>query len=235
MKPNSFFRSIICLAGFSLIAASAGADPVITFDDLFGPTSSVNQIGAGYHGLAWGGLGVLDGVDFEFNPSGYQAGVVSPKNVAYPLLGNIFTRTGSMTGGMFDLISADMTATLNDNLNVQVEGFIKGTMVYSNTYFLSATTPALIHFNYFGVDEVDFSATGGSPHPGYGLGIDTGFAMDNATVNVYSPYSAGVQNGGFESGSFTNWSLLGNSNGCNVTTNALYIHSGSSGAQLGPI
>jgi len=223
------------VACFCLFGASAFADSVIHFDDLYGPASSVAPIAPGYHGLAWNGLDVLDGVDFVFQPSGYSAGVVSPKNVVYPINGDVYTsQNGSISGGLFDLNSAYLTATFNDDLNVQALGYISGTLVYSNNYVLSATTPTLIQFNYFGVNEVDFITSGGSPHPGYGLGFDEGFAMDNVNVNVYVPYQA-VQNSGFETGDFTGWSLFGNTNSCMVTTNAAYVHSGLDGAKLGPV
>ena len=43
-----------------------------------------------------------------------------------------------------------------------------------------------------------------------------------------------VQNGGFEAGSFTNWTLSGDTSQSSVTTNATYVHSGTYGAQIGP-
>ena len=43
-----------------------------------------------------------------------------------------------------------------------------------------------------------------------------------------------VQNGGFETGNFTNWTQSGNTNYTTVATNSLYAHSNAYGAQLGP-
>jgi len=44
-----------------------------------------------------------------------------------------------------------------------------------------------------------------------------------------------VQNGGFETGNFTNWTLSGNTAYLFVTTKSDYVHSGSYGVQAGPI
>ncbi len=46
------------------------------------------------------------------------------------------------------------------------KGYINGTLVYNQTNTLSATAPTLVTFNFFGVDEVDFTASGGTRHPG---------------------------------------------------------------------
>ena len=43
-----------------------------------------------------------------------------------------------------------------------------------------------------------------------------------------------VQNGGFETGSFTSWSLSGNTADTVVTSNSHFVHSGTYGAALGP-
>jgi hypothetical protein len=235
MKAFNALKKFFITAAVLSTLSAAQADPVITFDDLNAPSSSTAPIGPGYHGFAWPGLNVLDGKDFIFQPSGYSAGVVSLKNVVYTVNGDIYSsQSGTMSAGMFDLISAYLTAGLNDGLNVQANGYIHGTLAYSSNYVINASSPTLIKFNFFGVDEVDFVTSGGSPNPGYGPGFDEGFVMDNVATHVYVPYDLPVKNGGFETGNFSNWYLFGDTSACSVTTNAMYIHSGVSGAQLVP-
>src|SRR5579859_1048189 len=103
---NALKKLFITAAALSTLSA-AQADPVITFDDLNAPSSSSAPIAPGYHGFAWPGLNVLDGTDFIFQPSGYSAGVVSLKNVVYTVNGDIYSsQSGTMSAGLFDLISA---------------------------------------------------------------------------------------------------------------------------------
>ena len=214
---------LLCLG----MAPVLRADPVITFDDL---PITFSPVPTGYHGLNWSGLTYMDGVHFVSNPSGYQAGVVSSNNVIF---GDGVT-AGVITAGMFDLISAYATAGWNDNLQFVAKGFIKGTLVYNQTNILSATSPTLVHFNFYGVDEVDFTASGGTVHLGYGGG-GTYFALDNVNVETYVPYTPPLfANGGFETGDFSDWSHFGNTNSTLVTTAASYVHSGVYGAQVGP-
>lgn len=201
-------------------------DPVIQFDDV----PSFTNIPSGYHLLNWQGFQCLDGADYS-PPNGYQAAVQSGLNVIYPANGS----SASMAAGMFDLLSLYATAAYNDNVKLEAKGYINGTLVYDQTNTLSATDATFIQYNFYGVDKVDFSSSGGTPHGGYSGGSGNYFAFDDVTVTTYLPYSQLWTNGGFESGDFSGWSRSGNTGGSSVVSgNANYVHSGTFGAQMGP-
>lgn len=217
---------------FLLMSAGAvglsRADPVITFDDL---PSSGSSVPATYHGLNFTNFIYLDGVNYGLNPSGYKAGLVSSNFDIYGIGGT----TATISAGNFDLISAQATAAWNDNLQLEVRGYIKGTQVYDLITTLSATGPTLVNFNFYGVDEVDFTGSGGTHHSGY-AGAGTELMLDNLIVNTHVPFlPALITNGGFETGSFTGWEHFGNTNSTSVTTSASYVNSGTYGVQIGPV
>lgn len=55
------------------------------------------------------------------------------------------------------------------------------------------------------------------------------------SVDVAVPGEQLVQNGGFETGSFSSWGESGNFTDCSVSSGSLAVHSGSYGALLGPL
>jgi len=216
-------------AAFVLAGTMSGwcADPVIKFDDI----PSFNNVPSSYHLLNWNGFQSLDGLNYS-PPNGYQAAVQSGANVIYPLNG----ATASISAGMYDLLSLWATAAYNDNVKLEAKGYINGALVYDQTNVLSATDATFIEYDFFGVDRVDFSASGGTPHgDGYTGGSGNYFAFDDVTVKTYLPYTQYWTNGGFESGDFSGWNRNGNTNQTSVVSaNASYVHSGTYGAKMGP-
>jgi len=178
----------------ALLTIPTGSAALITFDDLPGPGSDIPP---GYHNLTWSNFYYLNAMAYG-QPSGYLAGMISASNVAY----NGYGPAAMVASGPFDLLSAYLTAAWNDNLRVEVQGFTGAVLTYDNTYTLSATTPALITFNYVGVTQVQFISSGGTQHPGY-LGSGLEFVLDNMTVVPAPPtpmsvlYSFNGPDGGF--------------------------------------
>jgi hypothetical protein len=157
----------------ALLTVLVGSPTLITFDDLTGSS----LVASGYNHLTWGNFYYLDGLTFG-QPSGYTAGMVSAPNVAYNAYGSPATISSPAP---FDLLSAYLTAAWNDNLHVELKGYNGATLVYDNTYILSATAPTLIQFNYLGVTSVQFISSGGTQHPGYAYSAEQ-FVMDNVSV-----------------------------------------------------
>jgi hypothetical protein len=164
-----------CLFLFTL-SANAG---LITFDNLPNSTGGVG-VPSGYGGLEWDNFYCVNGLTNEYNPSGYKAGVVSKNN-------DVFNGYGEsaeiyVDQGLFILNSACLTAAWNDNLQVQIRGYLRGRQVYNRTFTLSATKPTTIRLGMV-ADDVEFSSFGGTPHSAYGDGGEH-FVMDNLNVIV---------------------------------------------------
>ena len=159
----------------AVLTVLTGQSELITFDDL---PYRLLPIPAGYQNLIWSNFYYLNGVVSRV--SGYTAGMVSVPKVAYNFGG---TPAAISASAPFVLYSAYLTATWNDNLKLEVQGYNGSTLNYDNTYTLSATAPTLISFNYVDVTSVQFISSGGVPHPGY-AGSGTEFVMDNVSAYV---------------------------------------------------
>jgi hypothetical protein len=191
--PDGLFTGYVVVSNLTLnteqqreFTLQVGLNP-LTFDDL----PSTNGVGLlpGYAGLYWNNASFLDGLLTSLNPSGYQAGTVSPPNVIYNPSGNPATIIGITP---FDLLSVYATAAWEDNLQLEAKTYIGNVLMYNVTNTLSATAPTLLNYNFYGVNRVVFSTSGGTPHSGYG---STGeqFVMDNLLIVTHNNPSPQVQ------------------------------------------
>jgi hypothetical protein len=180
---------ILCLC-FTAASVWVAQSATLTFDDLATPYDGYEYRApiASYGGLQWSNFYVFNVSDtLHYQISGYPHALVSPKNVAFNWFGDP-AQVRSATP--FSLNSAYLTAAWNDGLHVEVKGFTGATLTYDNIYTINSTAPTLINFNYLGVTEVDFIASGGTPNPAYsGNGAGTHFSMDNLIINVPEPCS----------------------------------------------
>lgn len=160
-----------CAAGLFLFTMSAAAAPggteLLTFDSLNAGTDG-SPIPAGYGYLNWNNFYALDGVDYGL--SGYQYGVISPKDVAFNAYGNPASISSQY---LFVLNSAYLTAAW-ENMQVQVKGYFLNKLVYTRVYNINTSTPTLVRFppNVL-VTDVVFTSSNNSQ-----------FAMDNLSVKI---------------------------------------------------
>ena len=175
MPHDHAMKNRILLTALGAAAAIRTSAALITFDDLPLTSGTVPKL---YAGLNWNKFYHIDGTGYDVN-SGYHAGVRSPNNVAFDAGGGAAT----LGGGPFDLNSAYLTAAWRDNLAVTVVGSLDGKIKYTKICYPSATGPMLIQFDFLGVDNVLFTPSGGTKHPGY-TADGTQFVVDDMTINA---------------------------------------------------
>ncbi|MGD0061730.1 MAG: PEP-CTERM sorting domain-containing protein [Verrucomicrobiia bacterium] len=182
MKPRLFLLPFICLTLLTLSTTWSDGQNVITFDDLH-VTGSGEYIPNGYQGLVWSNFGVVNAI-LETNlplvlgggVSGIDYGMVSPSNVAVNA-GGTPAEIDSATN--FNFLSVYLTGAWSSNLNIEVQGFNNGTLLYDTTVTASATNPTLFTFNYLDIDRLYFNSFGGQ-NAGFS-GSGENFVMDNMT------------------------------------------------------
>jgi len=161
---------IATLAG---VCAPASAT-VVRFDEV--TTLPEAGITDGYAGFNWHNFSVLDATNFAGNPSGLLNGLVSPNYVAF----NDWGEPAEFSGDPFHFFGAYLTGAWRDGLNVDVEGYRLGTLLYSETVVLNSSGPLWFQADYLNVDTVRFVSQGGTHHNGY-PGDGTQFVLDNLT------------------------------------------------------
>jgi hypothetical protein len=152
---------------------------VVTFDNLSDSTTGT-FIPTGYQGLSWSNFAYLNAVLHSnvFGVSGANYGMVSPFNVAFN--GSGFPAEIDSRGTNFNFLSAYFTGAWNSNLNIEIQGFRSGTLLYDTTVVASATSPTLFTFNDLDIDRLYFNSFGGQD-AGFGSGAGEVFVMDNFT------------------------------------------------------
>lgn len=167
----------ICVVVILGVAGTANANiGVWTFDELPG---TLTPIPNGYGGFTWTNMYYLNATIEVHSLVGYGAGMVSSPNVAY----NVWADPAVVSDSAFDFGGAYLTGAWNDDLNIQVEGYLGANLLYTQTVVVSSTAPTWFDFNYYGIDKLNFSSWGGTPNPDYSqYGEGAHFAMDNFTA-----------------------------------------------------
>lgn len=162
-----------------LAIGSVAQATVLTFDDI-APVSDDYDIHNGYGGFNWSNFNYANGSSRKYTRTGYDNGRVSGNYIAYNASGN----GAAVSDSIFDFNSAYLIAAWNDGLSVTVKGLKSGATLYSKTVVVDTTQPTLVNFDYFGVDQLQFTSFGGV-EPDYLIktGNGTQFALDNFTFN----------------------------------------------------
>lgn len=178
MKSISFKQIISVIAagvGLSVQAQST----LITFEDLGDVGIYGTAINNGYSGLDWNNFYSLNG---SAQPNGYLNGFVSPANLAFNGFGDPADITSASA---FTLGSGFFTAAWLNSLDLEVQGYNGGSLVYDNHYVLNTTGPQYLVFNFSGITDARFTTSGGVD-AGFG-GSGTQFALDNLTIGNVAP------------------------------------------------
>jgi hypothetical protein len=159
------------LAILGALASSAACATVIHFDDL--PGDATTPIGNGYAGFDWDNVGTIS-ADAGAG-SGFEAGVVSPQNVAFNWYGATATISSADHAG-FDYIGAWFTSAYVDQ-EISFEGSRNGALLYaSGAFTLDTITPVWIGLDWSGIDTLAIYNSSG-----------TQWAVDDVTVTVPEP------------------------------------------------
>jgi hypothetical protein len=178
MKARLLTVPLVCFTVLTFSAVSARSQTVITFD---GPPLNIGTGGYipnGYQGLSWSNFGWVNGIlaptVYPSLTDGFYYGVVSGSNVAINILGQP-AEIDSATD--FNFLSVYLTGAWHSNLNIEVQGYGIGGLLYDTTVVASATSPTLFTFDYLNIDRLYFNSYGGDVAFGYDGGNH--FAMDN--------------------------------------------------------
>ncbi len=161
-----------------LLACTTHAE-VLTFDDV--TTSQLIYVPEGYGGFSWDWFAIVH--QSVYPGSGYEQAVVSGEYAAFNLMAEI----ASIEGAVFDFNGVYLTAAWREGLNILVEGWRGGVMLYATTVVVDAYGPTWCEFNYLGIDTLVFESFGGVDiAPGTPF-VGPHFAMDDFTFNETLP------------------------------------------------
>lgn len=155
MKRRLFLLpcAVVTLFALSTIPSSWGV--VATFDELAetGSGSFFSVQYQGYQGLTWNYILCRNAI-----LGGPTAGIVSPSNIVFLGLGGFAGNPSEIVspGTNFNFRSAYLMASFSDSLNIEVQGFRSGNLLYDQTVTTSATDPTLFTLNYLNIDRLRF-------------------------------------------------------------------------------
>ena len=157
---------------------------VLTFDDIGVVTDESKPVPDGYGELNWNNVfnnGTFYYTDARilYPDTGYENGIVSGDYVSFCTSYDT-PGLGTITSSPFTFVGTYITAGWRDGLNVQVDGYLNDILVYTTSVIVDTTSPTWFNFNYVDIDELRFTAYGGTLHEGYPYDM-AHFVIDNFT------------------------------------------------------
>jgi hypothetical protein len=155
------------------LAASDAVAETLTFDDITAAT--VLPIPAGYGGLTWDNLWVVNGsIDPRLVGTGYVNGRTSGQYVAFNNNGD----PAAVRDDLFTFDSASFTSVWRTGLKLEIGGWWGATRLFATDLVLNTTSPTFFSPGWSGVDRVTFRSSGGV-NAGLDQGDGVQFAMDD--------------------------------------------------------
>lgn len=189
-------KSLLATAFIVFASASNAATTVIKFDAVIGHPNGVAPPN-GYYGDTWLGWTNFHLIEVT-NPDWSNSGAVNA-SVSLPGVANTDPGPAQIQAlGPFTLNSAYFAADWNDGLEVTVRGQSNGLIIHTKSFEIDTKHPTLVTFNWDNVDNLLFTATGGTPNSALSGGTGTGFAMDNLIITsvpepeTYAMFLAGL-------------------------------------------
>lgn len=153
-KHFSVTATVVSLLSLATVNSAQAA--VLTFDDL--PSSQPAAIPNGYGGFQWTNFGYINGSTVYPGGSGYANGTVSGNYLAFNGGGAPATITRNSA---FNFNGAYLVGAWSNNLSITVTGWLGGLQKYSQTMTVGTQQSSWFNFNYTGIDQLKFSASGG--------------------------------------------------------------------------
>ncbi len=169
---NRTILTILALAYLLGFGGNLHAE-LITFDDLSDTGANLGSpIPAGYHGLTWSNLTVLNALE-----SGLGLAAVSPPNVAFGF-GQVSVAPAAH--GTFTFVGADFAAP-NGPVAIAATGFRAGKPVYSARFTLDSDVWTFESLNFQHIDSLELTSSSNIPFPGTD-GVSDAFFIDDFTT-----------------------------------------------------
>ncbi len=158
----------------------------ITFDDLPSVAGHYNNIPSTYRGLKWTNLNYMYELYWKNNcpASGYAAAFntgCGPHIAFFTDEASVAVERANET---FTFVSVNACAAWNDDVQLTITGHRNSTQINTHTATLLFGQPQLILLQWKDIDTITFKSSGGTAHPGTGLGAFAYVVITQLTIEL---------------------------------------------------